>query len=84
MATNCGFSNQAQCEASVSGNGGFCYRNPAYEGAARRRPSERSAEVAPEPAPAPCAPSIVIGGGGFGFGFGGRRHGYGSIGIGCQ
>jgi hypothetical protein len=36
-ATNCGFVSRAQCMATVSGIGGFCYENPAY-GLARPRP----------------------------------------------
>jgi len=28
--TNCGFSTRAQCEATISGIGGYCDRNPAY------------------------------------------------------
>ena len=30
--TNCGFSSYEQCRAAISGNGGFCYRNPQYGG----------------------------------------------------
>jgi hypothetical protein len=29
---NCGFSNYQQCEAALSGNGGFCNRNTQYSG----------------------------------------------------
>jgi hypothetical protein len=29
-ATNCGFVNHQQCMETISGIGGFCYRNPAY------------------------------------------------------
>ena len=29
-ATNCGFVNYQQCRETVSGIGGYCYRNPAY------------------------------------------------------
>jgi len=28
--TNCGFETFAQCEAARSGNGGYCYVNPAF------------------------------------------------------
>jgi hypothetical protein len=34
---NCGFVTLAQCRATISGIGGWCYENPAYP-AARRRP----------------------------------------------
>ena len=34
---NCGFSTFRQCQATVSGIGGFCERNQFYEGRARRR-----------------------------------------------
>lgn len=37
--TECLFANVGQCRASVSGVGGYCYRNPAF--------------VAPPPPPAP-------------------------------
>lgn len=29
-ATNCGFVTYRQCQATISGVGGFCYQNPAY------------------------------------------------------
>lgn len=32
--TNCGFYTLAQCQAAVSGNGGFCQRNGFYAGPA--------------------------------------------------
>ncbi len=42
--TNCGFHSFAQCQAALSGNGGFCQRNPwsagssnGYEPRQRRR-----------------------------------------------
>lgn len=28
---NCGFTSYPQCAATVSGSGGYCYRNPAYQ-----------------------------------------------------
>jgi hypothetical protein len=34
--TNCGFVSHQQCMAAVSGNGGFCNRNPAYHRNRRR------------------------------------------------
>jgi uncharacterized protein DUF3551 len=30
--SNCGFSTYAQCQAALSGNGGFCNRNTQYTG----------------------------------------------------
>jgi hypothetical protein len=36
--TNCGFNTYAQCMADISGIGGTCGQNPAYQGNARRRP----------------------------------------------
>ncbi len=33
-ATNCGFVTEAQCRVTVSGVGGYCYRNPWYQPAA--------------------------------------------------
>jgi hypothetical protein len=39
-ATNCGFATRAQCQAAISGVGGFCQTNPRYvpprRGKARR------------------------------------------------
>ncbi|MGC1465423.1 MAG: DUF3551 domain-containing protein [Pseudolabrys sp.] len=35
-ATNCGFVNRAQCMATISGIGGYCYENPAYPGPGHR------------------------------------------------
>jgi hypothetical protein len=35
--TNCGFTTFAQCQADVSGIGGFCARNSQYEGPAPLR-----------------------------------------------
>lgn len=29
-ATNCGFVNYQQCRETISGIGGYCYRNPSY------------------------------------------------------
>ena len=34
--TNCGFSTLEQCRWALSGNGGFCVRNPFYEDAAKQ------------------------------------------------
>jgi len=31
-ASNCGFATLAQCQAALSGNGGFCNRNTQYSG----------------------------------------------------
>jgi hypothetical protein len=31
-ATNCGFSTRQQCLATISGIGGYCVRNPRYQG----------------------------------------------------
>lgn len=36
-ARNCGFSTFEQCQATLSGMGGFCVRNTQYRGAAYRR-----------------------------------------------
>ena len=30
-STNCGFQTYAQCQATVSGIGGFCNRSPSYQ-----------------------------------------------------
>lgn len=38
--TNCGFSTIAQCQATVSGIGGFCQRNPFYT-EPMKRPAKR-------------------------------------------
>jgi len=35
--TNCYFVTRAQCQAAVSGVGGFCRPNPFYTGSERRR-----------------------------------------------
>jgi hypothetical protein len=35
--TNCGFSTLAQCQAAISGVGGYCARNPFYYGSRRDR-----------------------------------------------
>jgi hypothetical protein len=37
--TNCGFTTLAQCRATISGIGGYCYENPAYP-TPRQRPSK--------------------------------------------
>ena len=39
--TNCGFTTLAQCRATVSGIGGWCYENPAYP-APRQQPRKSS------------------------------------------
>ncbi|AXK79786.1 DUF3551 domain-containing protein [Pseudolabrys taiwanensis] len=38
---NCGFSTLQQCEATVSGIGGFCERNSFYTGPERTQPKPR-------------------------------------------
>jgi hypothetical protein len=38
--TNCGFVNYQQCRETISGIGGYCYRNPAYP-PPERRPRRR-------------------------------------------
>ena len=43
QATNCGFVTNAQCMATISGNGGICYENPAYP-AATPAPQRRRAQ----------------------------------------
>jgi hypothetical protein len=40
-AVNCGFVNFQQCQATISGVGGFCYQNPAYPPPQPRRPRRR-------------------------------------------
>jgi hypothetical protein len=37
-ATNCGFANQAQCMAAISGVGGICQTNPRYQPPRRSKP----------------------------------------------
>jgi hypothetical protein len=44
MARNCGFANLQQCEATVSGIGGYCERNPFYRGEPPRRRAHRYRE----------------------------------------
>ena len=67
--TNCGFSNFAQCQAALSGNGGLCNQildgAPTRNAATRERPT-RSRAIAADQAPAypPVAISIGIGVGG--------------------
>jgi hypothetical protein len=39
QATNCGFTSLRQCQATVSGIGGYCGRNPRYH--ARAKPRHR-------------------------------------------
>jgi hypothetical protein len=36
-ATNCGFHTYAQCQANISGIGGYCSPNPAFAGNSRQR-----------------------------------------------
>ena len=36
QATNCGFSTYQQCLATISGVGGYCARNPRYQGRAKK------------------------------------------------
>lgn len=36
QATNCGFTSLRQCQATVSGIGGYCDRNPRYPARAKR------------------------------------------------
>jgi hypothetical protein len=36
-ATNCGFYSFEQCQAALSGNGGFCYSNPWAGNSVQRR-----------------------------------------------
>jgi Protein of unknown function (DUF3551) len=38
-ATECTFQTRQQCEADVTGLGGYCYENPASSDSAPRRPS---------------------------------------------
>jgi len=40
-ATECTFPSRQQCEADVSGLGGFCYENPTYSDSASRRDPHR-------------------------------------------
>ena len=40
-ATECTFLSRQQCEADVSGLGGFCYENPTYSGSASPRNPDR-------------------------------------------
>lgn len=40
-ATNCGFVTLAQCQATVSGVGGFCIQNPMYPAAPNPQPRRR-------------------------------------------
>jgi hypothetical protein len=41
-SSNCGFTTQAQCMASISGNGGFCNPNTQYQPAGPAgRPAQR-------------------------------------------
>jgi hypothetical protein len=37
MGTNCGFASWQQCQAAISGVGGFCTPNPSQNGLAPRR-----------------------------------------------
>jgi hypothetical protein len=40
--TNCGFTTFQQCQATVSGIGGFCIQNPQYQSPAGSHPSRRT------------------------------------------
>jgi hypothetical protein len=40
--TNCGFVTYQQCLETISGIGGYCYRNPAYSGAREKTRKPRS------------------------------------------
>jgi hypothetical protein len=40
-ATECTFRSRQQCEANVSGLGGFCYEKPSYSGSASPRNPDR-------------------------------------------
>jgi Protein of unknown function (DUF3551) len=56
-SSNCGFSTQAQCQAAVSGTGGFCNQNNLYQtttaaprvAAHPAQPAPHKALVAPQP-----------------------------------
>jgi hypothetical protein len=39
--TSCYFTNYAQCMTTISGIGGWCYQNPAYNGARDTVPTHR-------------------------------------------
>jgi hypothetical protein len=39
--SNCGFVTRAQCMATISGIGGWCYENPAYPAASAPRRTRR-------------------------------------------
>jgi hypothetical protein len=39
--TNCGFASWVQCQAAISGVGGWCYPNPHYRGEAPPRRRQR-------------------------------------------
>jgi Protein of unknown function (DUF3551) len=41
VTTSCYFTSQAQCMTTVSGIGGYCYQNPAYNGARNSVPTHR-------------------------------------------
>ncbi len=41
-ATNCGFYSRQQCQAAISGNGGYCMRNLAADGDADKATRARS------------------------------------------
>ncbi|MBK5958620.1 hypothetical protein CCR97_10420 [Rhodoplanes elegans] len=42
--TNCYFSNLGQCQQAISGNGGWCYRNPFSAQASEPRDRRRSGQ----------------------------------------
>jgi Protein of unknown function (DUF3551) len=41
VTTSCYFTSYAQCMTTVSGIGGWCYQNPAYNGARNSVPTHR-------------------------------------------
>jgi hypothetical protein len=41
VTTSCYFTSKAQCMTTVSGIGGWCYQNPAYNGARDSVPTHR-------------------------------------------
>jgi hypothetical protein len=43
--TNCGFVTYAQCQATVSGNGGFCSRNLFYSGPSEGTTTQRTTKT---------------------------------------
>jgi len=41
-SSNCGFATLAQCQAALSGNGGYCSANPMFRGTQEFTPVRRS------------------------------------------